>query len=51
MKLGAVIERNADMTTARFEASMEWFSANWPENTPWPEGIERPFVKAGADAA
>lgn len=28
---------------------LQWFSDNWPENTEWPEGIERP-VKTGVAA-
>lgn len=42
---GGVIDRLAsggDLATSNFERAMIWFSANWPEHTPWPEGIARP---------
>lgn len=24
---------------------VEWFSENWPDDLPWPEGVPRPEVK------
>lgn len=40
----ALIEDGADLSTARFEAAMAWFSAKWPDGTDWPLGIPRPPV-------
>ncbi|WP_439398987.1 hypothetical protein ACRQ5Q_16705 [Bradyrhizobium sp. PMVTL-01] len=40
-KLSAM-EQGADIQVRRFEKTMSWFSDNWPANTEWPEGIERP---------
>lgn len=41
-RLGLVIEGEKGMTVASFERAMTWFSANWPADLDWPEGIERP---------
>lgn len=38
----AAIHKGADITTARFEAAVQWLSSNWPEGAEWPEGIHRP---------
>ena len=32
----------ADIVTGRFNASMQWFSDNWPEGAEWPADTERP---------
>ncbi|GGC68383.1 hypothetical protein [Chelatococcus reniformis] len=29
-------------TLKRYNRLLEWFSANWPEETNWPEGVRRP---------
>jgi hypothetical protein len=42
-KLGA-LRRGADITVGRFNASMHWFSANWPADAVWPQHVARPFV-------
>jgi hypothetical protein len=42
---GTMYERlidGADITVGRLETAVRWFSTNWPESTPWPEGISRP---------
>jgi hypothetical protein len=31
-------------TVKKFDEVVRWFSANWPENADWPEGLERPLV-------
>lgn len=41
-KLIGNMERGADITTGRCERAILWFSANWPADTEWPEGIARP---------
>ncbi|WP_244564372.1 hypothetical protein [Rhizobium sp. RU36D] len=39
----AALRGGADLTTARFNDAIRWFSLNWPENATWPEGgIDRP---------
>lgn len=45
-RLGLVVEGEKGMTVASFERAMIWFSANWPAELAWPEGIERPRVPA-----
>lgn len=40
-KLGA-IRSGSDITIGRFNAALNWFSDNWPEDADWPEGIVRP---------
>lgn len=44
-KLDAV-RTGSDLQTRRFEAAREWFSNNWPEGVPWPDGVVRPEVVA-----
>ncbi len=46
-KLGA-LRAGADITVGRFNASMVWLSANWPEGAEWPEGVARPVVEQAA---
>ena len=46
-KLGA-IRAGSDITVGRYNAALEWFSANWPEGAVWPDGVPRP---ANAEAA
>lgn len=41
-KLSHILGRDADLTTSRFERSMQWFSDHWPEDVEWPAGIPRP---------
>jgi len=43
------IAKGADTTTRNFEKAMQWFSDNWPDDTPWPEGVERPAKQAAAE--
>lgn len=33
-----------DIQTRSFERAMAWFSANWPADLAWPEGVERPRI-------
>ena len=44
----AAIRGGADITLGRFNAALEWFSANWPEGAGWPEGIARPTTEQAA---
>lgn len=32
----------SDLTTSRYEASMAWLSANWPDDAAWPPNVPRP---------
>jgi hypothetical protein len=36
------VRAGADIGMRRVEKAIQWFSDNWPENTPWPEGVYRP---------
>ena len=38
------LQGGGGITTDRFEGSMKWFSANWPEGAIWPEDVLRPEV-------
>lgn len=29
-------------TARKYDEVLQWFSANWPENTDWPGGLDRP---------
>lgn len=46
-----LIAQGADLGTRGLERAMRWFSAEWPENAAWPDGIERPKVKRPERAA
>lgn len=41
-KLGAIVDKGADLTTSRFEQSLLWFSENWPDDAIWPVEVPRP---------
>lgn len=45
------IRMGSDIGVRRLEAVVDWFSANWPEGTPWPEGIRRPAAPRGGTPA
>lgn len=38
----AALRTDADITTQRFNAAVQWFSDNWPEGARWPREIARP---------
>lgn len=42
------LEAGGSCTIDTFEKAMRWFSANWPEGEPWPEGIARPTISSEA---
>jgi hypothetical protein len=42
----AALRDGSDITTARFNASVQWFSDHWPDGAQWPVGIVRPKVAA-----
>ena len=44
-----LIAGGADLTTRSFENAVLWFSANWPADLAWPEGVERPRAAAAAE--
>lgn len=46
-KLTALRE-GADITVSRFNACLEWFSANWPDNAEWPSDVFRPQPEQAA---
>ena len=46
-KLGDM-RRGADITTRRFNAAVEWFGKNWPEDSPRPAGLLTPDKDAAA---
>lgn len=44
----AALRNGADITVGRFNASMVWLSANWPDDAVWPEGVVRPAAERAA---
>jgi len=34
-----------DVSTARFEQAMLWFSSHWPDSAVWPDRVARPVPK------
>ena len=41
-----LLREGKDLTTARFNGALEWFSANWPSGATWPDDVQRPLVAA-----
>lgn len=35
------LRSGGDITTRNYSRAVEWFSANWPNDCPWPPSIER----------
>lgn len=44
-KLSALRDE-ADITTGRFNAAIQWFSVNWPHGADWPIDVPKPAVAA-----
>lgn len=40
-KLAALESPTGDIQTRRAEATLQWFSDNWPDGAAWPEGVDR----------
>jgi hypothetical protein len=36
------LSSNSSFTIRKYDEVMRWFSANWPDDLPWPEGVGRP---------
>ncbi|MCS0501409.1 hypothetical protein [Ancylobacter mangrovi] len=50
-RLAKIAGGQLDPTIASFERAMAWFSVNWPNSEPWPEGIPRPAPAPSPEAA
>ena len=46
-----LIDQGRDINTRTFETAMAWFSAHWPTDLAWPDGIDRPESEKVATAA
>jgi hypothetical protein len=44
----AAIRNGADITLSRFNAALEWFSVNWPDDAEWPVSVPRPVTENAA---
>jgi hypothetical protein len=40
----AAIRGGSDITVGRYNAALEWFSANWPDDAVWPHDVPRPVI-------
>lgn len=40
------LRAEADITTGRFNAALQWFADNWPAAAKWPADVPRPQVAA-----
>ncbi len=45
----SAIRSGSDVGARRLARAFAWFSANWPDAAPWPEGILRPATPAPAN--
>ncbi|HEV7284032.1 MAG TPA: hypothetical protein VGN75_04175 [Kaistia sp.] len=43
-----LLQKGSDINTRSFERAMLWFSAHWPDDQAWPEGVARPVVEEAA---
>lgn len=41
-KLGAILDKGADLTSRRLDTAIWWISDNWPDGADWPAGVARP---------
>jgi len=42
----AGIRHGSDIGVRRLTRALHWFADNWPDETPWPEAVERPIAEA-----
>lgn len=47
-KLLGRLQVGRDCTLGTYDQMLAWFSANWPADLAWPEGVERPVVGEAA---
>ena len=45
-RLPDIASGRSDITLGKFEDAMRWFSANWPADAAWPDGVARPFPES-----
>lgn len=45
----AAIRGGSDITVGRYNAALEWFSANWPVDAAWPHDVPRPAIAEAAE--
>ena len=41
-------EQGKTFTARKYDEVIEWFSANWPPNAVWPDGVARPVQKVSS---
>lgn len=39
-------DEGVSFTARKYDLTMAWFAANWPEGAPWPCGVPRPIAPA-----
>jgi len=44
------LESGGSCTIDTFDKAVRWFSAHWPADLPWPEGVERLAAAVAEDA-
>jgi hypothetical protein len=47
----AALRGGSDITVSRFNATIQWFSDNWPDGAAWPVGVQRPDKAQTIEAA
>lgn len=47
-RLGRVADGKASITVRSFDGALAWLSGNWPDDTAWPDFIERPALVEAA---
>lgn len=45
------LNEGVSFTARKYDLTMGWFSANWPEHTAWPNDVPRPLIPANDTAA
>lgn len=46
-----IVAGEGDVTTGTYEKAMRWFSENWPDDRPWPDGVDRPSPEPSIERA
>ena len=41
-----LLRGDGDLSTKRFNSTLQWFSDNWPDAAVWPRHVQRPKVAA-----
>ena len=47
----AALRDGKEITMGRYAKALRWFSENWPENSEWPDAVDRPLTHEQSENA